>query len=98
MAYTFDYVIAKHAPLSTKIEDFVVVEFQTVDTTNTGKLVDAFKDFRAGKAIHRDSHQFGMNWKNVWKRCFTQILQKGIVLEKWGHKIFWIAQPASYRR
>ena len=34
----FDYVMARHRPISNKIEDFVIVEFQTVDTTNTGKL------------------------------------------------------------
>ena len=96
--YTFDYVLVKHRPLSAEIEDFVVVEFQTVDTTNTGGLVDAFAAFQQGTQIQNRRWKFGMNWTNVWKRCFTQILQKGLVLERWGHKIFWVAQPSSYRR
>lgn len=96
--YTFDYVIVKHRPLSAEIVDFVVVEFQTVDTTNTGGLVDAFRAHQAGQDTREKRWTFGMNWKNVWKRCFMQILQKGLVLEKWGHKIFWVAQPTSYRR
>ena len=98
VTYTFDYVLVKHYPLSAEIEDFVVVEFQTVDTTNTGGLVDAFTAFQQGTQIQNRKWKFGMNWKNVWKRCFTQILQKGLVLERWGHKIFWVAQPSSYRR
>ncbi|MGC9347878.1 MAG: NotI family restriction endonuclease [Anaerolineae bacterium] len=98
VTYTFDYVIVKHRPLSAEIVDFVIVEFQTVDTTNTGGLVDAFRAYQSGHNTLTERWNFGMNWKNVWKRCFTQILQKGLVMEKWGHKIFWVAQPTSYRR
>jgi hypothetical protein len=95
--YAFDYVIVKHAPLSIQIQDFVLVEFQTVDTTNTGKLVEAFQAFMNEEDIQGRRYGFGMNWKNVWKRCFTQMLQKGILAEAWGQKIYWIAQEASYQ-
>jgi len=35
--------------------------------------------------------------RNVWKRCFTQILNKGRVLEQWGQKAFWVVQEPAYR-
>ena len=40
----FDFVMVKHILMSMHIEDFVVVEFQTGQTTSTGRLVDGFND------------------------------------------------------
>ena len=34
---TFDFVMVRHKPLSSEIEDFVVIEFQTGQTTGTGE-------------------------------------------------------------
>jgi hypothetical protein len=94
---TFDFVMAKHRPMSSEIVDFVVIELQTVDTTSTGKLNDALKDYRAGQPITDHNYGFGLNWANVWKRCFIQILNKGRVLEHWGHKAFWVVQDPAIR-
>ncbi|MBP8001860.1 MAG: hypothetical protein KA314_20585 [Chloroflexi bacterium] len=92
---SFDYVMVKHKPLSDEVEDFVIVEFQTVDTTNTGALNTAVADFWAdGEVSH---YNFGLNWANVWKRCFIQILNKGRVLEQWGHKAYWVVQEPAYQ-
>jgi hypothetical protein len=96
VAYTFDYVLVKHKPLSSEIEDFVAIEVQTVDTTNTGKLVAALEDFTSGKDIHQERYGFGLNWANVWKRCFSQILREGVILERWGQKIYWVAQEPAF--
>ena len=93
---TFDYVMAKHKPLSAQVEDFVIIEFQTVDTTNTGRLNDAVIEFASGLNVQEKNYGFGLNWANVWKRCFIQILNKGRVLEKWGHKAYWVVQEPSY--
>lgn len=93
----FDYVMVKHKSLSSEIEDFVVIEFQTVDTTNTGQLTKALNDFSKGIPIHTKNYNFGLNWSNVWKRCFIQILNKGRVLEKWGHQAYWIIQEPTYK-
>ena len=49
---TFDYVMAKHLPMSSEIIDFVVIEFQTVDTTSTGKLNDALQDLSSWLVDH----------------------------------------------
>lgn len=93
----FDYVMVKHRPLSTEIEDFLVVEFQTGQTTGTGKLVNALKDYFSGEEIEGKTYGFGLNYADIWKRTFTQILNKGIVIEKWGNKIYWVVQEPVYR-
>lgn len=94
---TFDFVMVKHKPLSSEIEDFVVIEFQTGQTTGTGQLVQGLKDFIKGEDIRNRSYAFGLNLADIWKRSFTQILNKGIVLENWGHKIFWVIQEPVYQ-
>jgi hypothetical protein len=93
----FDFVMVKHKPLSSNIEDFVIIEFQTGQTTSTGKLVQALKDYLRGKDIKGKSYAFGLNMADIWKRSFTQILNKGIVLERWGHKIYWVVQEPVYQ-
>jgi len=94
---TFDYVMVKHKPLSSDIEDFVVIEFQTAQTTGTGSLVKAFQDFMQSKKFETSSYGFGLNLADIWKRSFTQILNKGIVLEQWDHKIYWVVQEPVYQ-
>ena len=92
----FDYVLVRHKPLSTEIQDFAVVEFQGGQTTSTGELVRAFKEFRRGVAVGEKNYEFGMNMADIWKRAFTQVLNKGIVLESWGHKIYWVTQKQVF--
>lgn len=94
---TFDCVMVKHKPLSNDIEDFVIIEFQTGQTTGTGELVNALKDFMKKKPIEGKSYNFGLNLADIWKRSFTQILNKGIVLEHWGHNIYWVVQEPVYQ-
>lgn len=92
----FDFVMVKHKPLSVKVEDFVIVELQTAQTTSTGKLVKALKDYMKGEGIVGRTYSFGLNHADIWKRTFTQILNKGIVIEKWGAKIYWVVQEPIY--
>ncbi|MBW2308253.1 MAG: hypothetical protein JRG73_15105 [Deltaproteobacteria bacterium] len=94
---TFDYVMVKHKALSSEIEDFVVIEFQTAQTTGTGQLVQALKDGMEGQDIKGRNYGFGLNLADIWKRSFTQILNKGIVLENWGNRIYWVIQEAVYQ-
>ena len=63
----------------------------------TGELNRALRDLRAGIDVTEGTYKFGLNWANVWKRCFIQILNKGRVLEQWGHKAYWIAQEPAYQ-
>lgn len=94
---TFDYVMVKHKPLSDTIEDFVMIEFQTGQTTGTGSLVQGLKDFMDGQQVGERSYGFGLNMADIWKRSFTQILNKGIVTENWGNRTFWVVQELVYR-
>jgi len=93
----FDFVMVKHKPLSTVVEDFAVIELQSGQTTSTGKLVEGFTDFMRTGTFARDAtYKFGINTYDIWKRTFTQILNKGIILEKWGRKIFWVIQQPIF--
>jgi hypothetical protein len=93
----FDYVMVKHRPLSNKIEDFVAIEFQTGQTTSTGSLITALEDFMQGEKIAGASYPFGLNLADIWKRTFIQILTKGIVMEQWERKIYWVVQDLIYQ-
>lgn len=86
----FDFVLVKHRPLSSKVEDFCIVEFQSDATTGTGKLVDALTDFMGGNM--GDNYAFGLNTYNTIKLSYIQMLMKGQVMESWNKKIFWVMQ------
>jgi hypothetical protein len=93
-----DYVIVKHKPLSNEIVDFIGLEVQTVDTTSTGGLVDAFEAYIQGEDIAARDYSFGLNWANVWKRAFTQALLKGVAFEHWSKKLYFVAQEPAYQQ
>ena len=89
---SFDYVLVRHKPMSSHIEDFVIVELQTDQTTSTGKLVQALKDFMSGKDVTAVHYPFGMNTYDTLKRSYTQILTKGVAMEHWSQRIYWVFQ------
>lgn len=89
---SFDFVLVKHKPISSKIDDFCIVEFQSDSTTGTGKLVDALKDFVSGDNVLEKSYAFGLNTYNTIKLSYIQMLIKGQVMEKWNKQIYWILQ------
>jgi hypothetical protein len=59
--------------------------------------VQALEDFVHGRTIEGASYSFGLNLADIWKRTFIQILTKGIVVERWGHKVYWVIQEPIYR-
>lgn len=91
-----DYVIVKHRPMKSEVEDFVAVEFQSDSTTGTGKLVEAFKHFVDGQDITGNHYRFGMNTYDSIKRAVTQLMNKGIVFERWETKCYWVIQEYIY--
>ncbi|MCX7886533.1 MAG: NotI family restriction endonuclease [Verrucomicrobiae bacterium] len=93
----FDFVMVKHKPMSSEIEDFAAIEFQTGQTTNTGKLVQGLKDFMAGQIINYKPYGFGVNFFDIWKRTFAQVLNKGVIMEIWKKKIYWVVQEPVYK-
>lgn len=84
--------MVKHKPISSKVDDFCIVEFQSDSTTGTGKLVQALKDFMNGVNITENKYAFGMNTYNTIKLSHIQMLIKGQIIEKWGKQIYWIMQ------
>lgn len=93
---SFDFVLVKHKPISNKVDDFCIVEFQSDSTTGTGELVQALKDFMKKKDVLQNKYHFGMNTYNTIKLSYIQMLVKGQVMEKWGKNIFWIMQRFVY--
>lgn len=93
---SFDFVLVKHKPISSKVEDFCIVEFQSDSTTGTGKLVEALKDFMKGYEVLNKKYNFGMNTYNTIKLSYIQMLIKGQVMERWDKSIFWIVQKYVY--
>ena len=89
---SFDFVLVKHKPISNKVEDFCIVEFQSDSTTGTGKLVQALKDFISGVDVSQNRYRFGMNTYNTIKLSYIQMLMKGQAMEKWEKNIFWVIQ------
>lgn len=94
---SFDFVMVKHKPMSPEIEDFAAIEFQTGQTTGTGQLVQGLKDYLGGESVFQKSYGFGLNIYDIWKRSFTQILNKGVIMENWQKKIYWVVQEPVYR-
>src|SRR3990170_8733982 len=93
---SFDFVLVKHKPISNKVDDFCIVEFQSDSTTGTGELVQALKDFMKEKDVLQNKYHFGMNTYNTIKLSYIQMLVKGQVMEKWEKNIFWIMQRFVY--
>lgn len=89
---SFDYVLVRHKPMGSEVEDFVIVEFQTDQTTSTGKLVQALEDFVNGKDVTATHYPFGLNTYDTLKRSYTQILNKGVAMEHWNQRIYWVFQ------
>jgi hypothetical protein len=89
--------MVKHKPMSPEVEDFVAIEFQTGQTTGTGQLVRGLKDFFEGESLVYKTYGFGLNLYDIWKRTFTQVLNKGVIMENWRKKIFWIIQEPVYK-
>jgi hypothetical protein len=94
---SFDFVMVKHKPMSPEVEDFAAIEFQTGQTTGTGQLVQGLRDYLGGKSLLEKSYGFGLNLYDIWKRSFTQILNKGAIMENWRKKIYWVVQEPVYK-
>jgi len=95
---TFDYVLLRHKELSPKVEDFVIIEVQSYSTTSTGKLVNNLTDYFSRKIKTTDErYAFGMNTYNTIKLSFIQMLNKGMVAEKWDKNIIWVMQDFIFK-
>lgn len=91
-----DYVVVRHKPMQSVVDDFVTVEFQSDSTTDTGELVRGIQDFIAGRDVANESYRFGSNTYDSIKRAMTQLMNKGIVYEAWKSKCYWVIQEYIY--
>ncbi|KFI90859.1 NotI-like restriction endonuclease [Bifidobacterium saguini DSM 23967] len=66
---------------SGQVSQFCAAEVQTIDTT--GSHANAARELMDTGNVIRDT--VGLNWANVRKRIFTQIVYKGQVLERERH-------------
>jgi len=95
---TFDYVLIKHKELSPKIQDFAIIEIQSDSTTGTGKLVNNLSEYFSGTiSTTNKRYAFGMNTYNTIKLSFIQMLNKGMVAEKWNKNIIWVMQDFVFK-
>ena len=86
-----DFVLVRHEPAGQMRSEFAVVEIQGGQTSNTGHLTRAYSDLlRKGAFEPAPPYNFTVNYYDVWKRSLIQILTKGIVMEIWGAKIYWV--------
>ena len=76
--------------------DFLGLEFQTNDTTNSGGIWDARQDFFAGRI--GDRYRYGLNWKMTAKLVLKQTLDKASVFLKWEKKYVWAMQDTLLDR
>lgn len=93
---SIDYVLVRHKPLKPEVEDFVSIEFQSDSTSNTGKLIQAVRDFLEGHDTQSQKYGFGVNTYDTIKRAITQVINKGIVYEAWDTKCYWVIQEYIY--
>ena len=91
-----DYVIVKHKPMQSTVDEFVAVEFQSDSTTKTGTLVRGIRDFYEERDLQSQSYKFGMNTYDSIKRTITQLINKGIAYEAWDSKCYWVIQEYIY--
>lgn len=95
-SYFVDWVLAK-LDENGNLEEFTVIEVQTIDTT--GNYRTARKALLDRRDIVYDS--VGLNWENVSKRIIPQLIYKGQVLQREDlcrTGLFFVAPNPIYSR
>jgi hypothetical protein len=94
--YFVDWVLAKLNNTG-KLEEFVAVEVQTIDTT--GNYRNGFLALKEDRIVIQTTA--GLNWENVSKRIIPQLIYKGQVLQReemCKKGIFFICPVSVYER
>lgn len=77
------------------IKDFIGMEIMANDTTQTGEIVRAVKDFFSQNRLDV-RYRYGLNTLNAIKLSFVQMMNKGQIFERWGKKYVWIVQDILF--
>jgi len=81
---------------SNQLADFVAIELQANQTTSTGALTNAIKEFERTGTFSRRHYGYGLNGYMQIKTFFTQCLNKGRLFSRWQKKYVWIIQDVIY--
>jgi hypothetical protein len=79
-----------------KIDDFIGIEVMANQTTSTGELTDALKEFNKTGKFSKTHYGYGLNTYMQIKTFFTQCLAKGRIFNKWSKKYVWIMQDVLF--
>jgi len=79
-----------------EIEDFIGIEVMADQTTSTGKLVEALKEFDKTNRFSKTHYGYGLNTYMQVKTFFTQCLAKGRLFNRWSKKYVWIMQDVLF--
>jgi restriction endonuclease NotI len=96
-AYFVDWILALIGA-DGKLQEFVALEVQAIDTTGNYR---AERDAYLNSAEFAGSSKAGLNWENVSKRILPQIIYKGHVLrqeELCKKGIFFVCPTPVYKR
>lgn len=78
------------------IDDFIGIEVMANQTTSTGGLTDALKEFDRTGQFSKTHYGYGLNTYMQIKTFFTQCLAKGRLLNRWSKKYVWIMQDVLF--
>jgi len=88
-----DFVIADVGE-NGEIGQFLSVELQAIDIT--GSVFPAYEALRMDTELPKRPSN-GLNWKNVYKRYVTQLIDKGYFHHHWKSKIVAVIPEQVYR-
>ncbi len=80
---------------SGKIQKFISVELQAIDIT--GSYFPAYVALTNSDSLDKPP-KYGFNWKNVYKRYVTQLIEKGFQHSRWDTIIVSIMQDVVLER
>ena len=78
------------------IHDFVGIEIVANQTTSTGELTDAAREFERTGKFSKDHYSYGLNTYMQIKTFFTQCLAKGRLFKHWNKKYAWLMQDVMF--
>lgn len=78
-----------------EIRDYVGIEIQSLDTTNSGSLWECRRDLESNQM--KPHYQYGINWKDAAKRSLVQLLHKVHTFEQLHKKIVMVVQTEFFQ-
>lgn len=78
------------------ILDYAPIEIQANQTTSTGALTNAIKEYERTGKFSKTYYRYGLNSYMQIKTFFTQCLNKGQLFAKWNKKYLWVMQDMIY--